>query len=116
MNSDIRKTTKHLGFGQAEIFPLSISNISLMVVAGNIAGDFQNYDFVALNVTASDQLQWTIEHRDKHGQFIVMDRIKSGRRKALHYRFPIPGSYRVTLEVVNVIGLTTTIITNSIER
>jgi hypothetical protein len=37
MNRDMRKTTKHLGFGQAEIFPLSISNIGLMVVAGNIS-------------------------------------------------------------------------------
>ena len=110
----MRKTTKRSGHNQAEMFPLSMSNISLMVVAGNIASDFQNYDFVALNVATSDQLQWTIEHRDKHGQFIAMDRIKSGRRKALHYRFPIPGSYRLTLEVVNVIGLTTTIITKSI--
>ena len=114
MNRDIRKTSKHLGYSKADIFPLSMSNASLMIVAGNIAGDFQNYDSVALNVATSDQLQWTIEHRDKHGQFIAMDRIKSGRRKALHYRFPIPGSYRLTLEVVNVIGLTTTIITKSI--
>ena len=114
MNRDMRKTSKYLGYGQAEIFPLTMRHVNLMVVAGNIAGDFQNYDFVALNVAASDQLQWTIELRDKHGQFIVMDRIKGGRRKALHCRFPIPGSYRLTLEVINVIDLTTTIITNSI--
>ena len=66
-----------------------------MVVAGNIAGDCQNYDFVALNVAALDQLQWVIERQDKPGQFVVIDRIKGGRRKALHFRFSIPGSYRL---------------------
>ena len=114
MNRDMKNTVTRSGYSQAKIFPLTVSHVSLMVVAGNIAGDFQNYDFVALNVATSDQLQWVIERQDKPRQFVVLDRIKGGRRKALHYRFPIPGSYRVTLEVVNVIGLTTTIITKSI--
>lgn len=107
-------TTKRSGYGQAEKFLLTLSNASLMVVAGNVTDDFQNYDFVALNVAASGQLLWTIEHQDNSGQFVVMNRIKSGRRKALHYRFPIPGSYRLTLKVVNILGLTTTKITKFI--
>ena len=110
----MRKTTKRSGHNQAEMFPLSMRNISLMVVAGNIANDFQNYDFVALNVAASDQLQWIIEYQDKSGRYVVMQTIKSNRRKAMHYRFPIPGSYRLILEVVNVSGLTTTKITKFI--
>ena len=110
----MRKTTKRSGYNQAEMFPSSMSNISLMVVAGNIAGDFQHYDFVALNAAASDQLQWTIEYLDKSGRYVVMKTIKSNRRKAMHYRFPIPGSYRLTLEIGNVLGVTKTKITKSI--
>ncbi|MGC6419502.1 MAG: hypothetical protein ACON48_00210 [Chitinophagales bacterium] len=111
----MRKTTKHPGYSQARLFPLTKSQVSLMVVAGNLAGDFQNYDFVALNVAVSDQLQWTIEYQEQVGQFVVMDKINGGRRKALHYRFPIPGSYRVSLEVIKPSGLTATKITKFIE-
>ena len=114
MNRDMKNTVTRSGYSEAKIFPLTVSRVSLMVVAGNIAGDCQNYDFVALNVATSDQLQWVIERQDKPGQFVVIDRIKGGR-KALHFRFPIPGSYRLTLEVVNASGLTITKITKFIE-
>ena len=115
MNRDMKNTVTRSGYSQAKIFPLTVSRVSLMVVAGNIAGDCQNYDFVALNVAVSAQLKWTVERQDKPGQFVVIDRIKGGRRKALHFRFPIPGSYRLTLEVVNASGLTITKITKFIE-
>lgn len=115
MNRDMKNTVTRSGYSQTEIFPFVASRVNLMVVAGNIAGDFQNYDFVALNVAVSAQLKWTVERQEKPGQFVVIDRIKGGRRKALHYRFPIPGSYRLTLEVVNASGLTITKITKFIQ-